>query len=140
MLWVKVAALLTGAMCLIVFSKSAYVALQLKHYREACRLKTWKAVKVCHNGSVRPVSELVFEFHLARWLTLASLVLIVAGLILCPSILDPVFKESHLSSYQSVYPMQVNSLLNGGIIIGLICSYSTRGYLRVMDKKIIKRQ
>ena len=140
MLWVNIAALLSGTVCLFVFARSVYVAVQLKHYREACGLRTWDAVNIHYNGSVRPVSKLVFEFHLARWLTLASLVLIVAGLILCPSILDPVFKESHLSSYQSVYPMQVNSLLNGGIIIGLICSYSTRGYLRVMDKKIIKRQ
>ena len=140
MLWVNIAALLSGTFCLFVFARSVYVAVQLKHYREACGLRTWDAVNIHYNGSVRPVSKLVFEFHLARWLTLASLVLIILGLIFGPNMFAPVFKESPLDSYQSIYPMQANSLLSGGVIVGWICSFSTLGYFRVVDRKIIKRQ
>lgn len=141
MFWLNFAAILSGIFCLCVFARSIYVALQLKHINEACGYKAWNEFVVCYNGLARPATRLLFEFHLARWLTFASLIVIVAGFVLSPTILDEVFKENFgPNAYQSMYQLHVNNLLSGGIIIGWICSFSTFRYFPLVDKKLIKRQ
>ena len=141
MLLMNVAAMVSGIVCLLVFANSVRVALQLRHIDEACRYRAWNGFVVCYNGSVRPATRLLFEFHLARWLTLAALLPLIAGYVLSPAALDGAFKSVFdYGIYQAVYPTQINNLLSVGTIIGWICSISTLRYFPLVDKKLIKRR
>ena len=138
MLWVNIAAVLSGTFCLLVFVYSNHVSRQLKDLKKARGLSTWDSVMVIYNGSPKSAKRLILEFHAARIATIVALVMIVAGFIWSPTILEKTFADTFgVSSSLSSNSVKPITILSVGTILGWICSFSTLGYFKYIGRNLL---